>query len=480
MVYVSVSETKRKTKHTFFPKESCILANRNVKSHDQFSLLFNTLPSVNHNVNQIMTLTSPIVPSSEIFSNQMQKVKLSKNGKDSSLHQTTRKLNFNSFQNNGKSRIMIAKCSNATKLVNIIQNNFKHSDLTVEKLNSPERSITFVIIGWFDLRDVGPQSEYLKNLLLKHLLIDVPIKPLSSNAPISVLTQIETSAKLKVLSDCFDTIYLYFRNCKLTEFNISFYQQETYTQLLKFGTVYKMNFLDQFNSFECKFYNIKTCFIIKKLEKISVNNCKAHICQTLVEVQEKMSNHPNNSLLHSGFMYHYKFSQEEWKKHHWLQYRRLGSLTFDNNIKTTRNENRIHIDKIITGEDTRVTLMIKNIPDRVKHNDLKEIIDESSFGNYNFLYLRIDFKNHSNVGYAFISFKEPLQIIKFYQARHQKEWPNLKSFKVCELAYATVQGLQNLVNRFKNSKVMNQSCTYRPRVYHTEGNKKGEEMDFPF
>lgn len=56
------------------------------------------------------------------------------------------------------------------------------------------------------------------------------------------------------------------------------------------------------------------------------------------------------------------------------------------------------------GEDRRATLMIRNIPNKYLQKDLMEAIDAAGFvGQYDFFYLPIDFKNHCNVGYAFIN-----------------------------------------------------------------------------
>ena len=64
--------------------------------------------------------------------------------------------------------------------------------------------------------------------------------------------------------------------------------------------------------------------------------------------------------------------------------------------------------------------MLRNIPNKVTQAELKHYVDQSSFGKYDFMYLRIDFSNdckyvdlpsvcfvaadHSSVGYAFINF----------------------------------------------------------------------------
>lgn len=68
---------------------------------------------------------------------------------------------------------------------------------------------------------------------------------------------------------------------------------------------------------------------------------------------------------------------------------------------------------------------------------LKGIIDESSWGKYDFMYLRIDFANDCNVGYAFINFVDPLDIIDFANARGNQRWNCFKSDKVAEISYAS-------------------------------------------
>lgn len=93
--------------------------------------------------------------------------------------------------------------------------------------------------------------------------------------------------------------------------------------------------------------------------------------------------------------------------------------------------------------------------------------------------LRIDFENHCNVGYAFISFADPKNIIPFYKARHGKKWSKFTSEKVCQLAYAKVQGIESLIQKFRRSKVMESNPDYRPRVYYTDGELRGQELGFP-
>ncbi|KAI4603421.1 hypothetical protein KJ359_003231 [Pestalotiopsis sp. 9143b] len=130
----------------------------------------------------------------------------------------------------------------------------------------------------------------------------------------------------------------------------------------------------------------------------------------------------------------------------------------------TGQHNHVDVDRIREGIDVRTTIMLRNIPNKVDQAMLKNIVDESSWGKYDFMYLRIDFNNNCNVGYAFINFVDPLDIIDFVNKRGNQRWNCFKSDKVAEISYATIQGKDCLVQKFRNSSVMLEVPQYRPKV----------------
>lgn len=141
--------------------------------------------------------------------------------------------------------------------------------------------------------------------------------------------------------------------------------------------------------------------------------------------------------------------------------------------------NVVDLRRIAKGLDTRTTLMLRNIPNKVDQTMLKEYIDITNANTYDFLYLRIDFANKCNVGYAFISFIAPEYIITFAKSRSGTKWNRFNSEKICDISYANIQGKECLVEKFRNSSVMDQNPAYRPRVFYSEGDKVGQEQDFP-
>ncbi|KAH8653383.1 RNA recognition motif 2-domain-containing protein [Xylariales sp. PMI_506] len=145
--------------------------------------------------------------------------------------------------------------------------------------------------------------------------------------------------------------------------------------------------------------------------------------------------------------------------------------------------NVVDVDRIRQGIDVRTTIMLRNIPNKVDQAMLKGIVDESSWGKYDFMYLRIDFANDCNVGYAFINFVDPLDIIDFVTKRGNQRWNCFKSDKVAEISYATIQGKDCLVQKFRNSSVMLEASHYRPKLYYTINGPRpelaGNEEPFP-
>lgn len=149
--------------------------------------------------------------------------------------------------------------------------------------------------------------------------------------------------------------------------------------------------------------------------------------------------------------------------------------------RRARTDNRIDIGAILNGEDCRTTIMLRNIPNRVNIHHLKSIIDSTSAGVYDFVYLRIDFRNQCNVGYAFINFSDALSVVPFARARQGVRWTMFDSDKVAELSYASkfslihfsclllmpsaaIQDRENLIQKFRNSSVMLEHPDFRPKV----------------
>ncbi|KAF2768482.1 hypothetical protein EJ03DRAFT_261302, partial [Teratosphaeria nubilosa] len=143
----------------------------------------------------------------------------------------------------------------------------------------------------------------------------------------------------------------------------------------------------------------------------------------------------------------------------------------------------VDLDRIRRGHDMRTTLMLRNIPNRMMAPELKTIIDKTSCGKYDFSYLRIDFEKGTNVGYAFVNFSDPMHIIAFVEEYMGKQWapPNKR---VVELSYATIQGLDCLIEKFRNSAVMSECPQYRPMIWYTDENAPSPDLvgapaDFP-
>lgn len=141
---------------------------------------------------------------------------------------------------------------------------------------------------------------------------------------------------------------------------------------------------------------------------------------------------------------------------------------------------QLDLDKIVSGEDTRTTLMIKNIPNKYTSKMLLAAIDESHTGTYDFVYLPIDFKNKCNVGYAFINMVSPSHIISFYEAFNGKKWEKFNSEKVATLAYARIQGQVALITHFQNSSLMNEDKWCRPILFQSEAQGNDNQDSIPY
>ncbi|XP_038975595.1 protein terminal ear1-like [Phoenix dactylifera] len=141
--------------------------------------------------------------------------------------------------------------------------------------------------------------------------------------------------------------------------------------------------------------------------------------------------------------------------------------------------------KVETGagdsiREAKTTVMIKNLPNKFTTEKLLAILDQhcleenkkvlslkreeeasdvklgdaevvTTLSEFDFLYLPIDFRSGSNLGYAFVNFSSSIAARRLHDYLHDFEWKCFGSRKICEVTYARIQGLQDLKDHFKNS-----------------------------
>ncbi|KAI0700896.1 RNA recognition motif 2-domain-containing protein [Cytidiella melzeri] len=144
------------------------------------------------------------------------------------------------------------------------------------------------------------------------------------------------------------------------------------------------------------------------------------------------------------------------------------------------DKNQLDIEAIASGADTRTTVMIKNIPNKMSDKDLLWFINRVCPRRIDFFYLRMDFGNGCNVGYAFVNFILPEDLLHFAKTQLGVRWNMYSSEKVLQLSYANYQGKEALVEKFKNSGIMDVRPEWRPRIFHSvPGPLQGCPEPFP-
>lgn len=130
------------------------------------------------------------------------------------------------------------------------------------------------------------------------------------------------------------------------------------------------------------------------------------------------------------------------------------------------------------SEDSpKTTVFMKNVPTSYTRSAFLELLDREGFaGEYDLVYLPIDFESQSCLGYAFINCLSS-QIATRFCSRFQgfATW-DVPSDKACEMGAAAQQGFKANVDRYRNSAVMHDSVPdeCRPVIFSS-----GVRVPFP-
>lgn len=118
----------------------------------------------------------------------------------------------------------------------------------------------------------------------------------------------------------------------------------------------------------------------------------------------------------------------------------------------------------------RTTVMLRNLPNNYTRAMLLRLLDEEGFaGEYDFVYLPMDFKTHASLGYAFVNLTSTEQATLFWKKFEGFNKWVVSSQKVCSVSWSCpYQGLNAHIERYRNSPVMHEDVPdeYKPMVFH--------------
>jgi len=143
-------------------------------------------------------------------------------------------------------------------------------------------------------------------------------------------------------------------------------------------------------------------------------------------------------------------------------------------------QRNMHEDDNVTDMpiEERTTVMLRNLPNNYTREMLLGMINREGFsGMYDFVYLPIDFRTHSSLGYAFINLVEPSLVPRFWNAFDGYNKWVLPSRKQCFVSWCgPYQGFQAHVERYRRSPVMHPVVPdeFKPAIF-----KDGQRIAFP-
>jgi len=117
----------------------------------------------------------------------------------------------------------------------------------------------------------------------------------------------------------------------------------------------------------------------------------------------------------------------------------------------------------------RTTVMLRNMPNNYSRTMLLELLDAEGFaGQYDFLYLPMDFQSRASLGYAFINFTSSDSAESFWRVfEGYSNWA-IPSRKMSGVSWSGPhQGLEAHIERYRNSPVMAESTPdeYKPILF---------------
>mmetsp|Transcript_49906 Transcript_49906/g.117436 ORF Transcript_49906/g.117436 Transcript_49906/m.117436 type:complete len:445 (-) Transcript_49906:94-1428(-) len=134
-------------------------------------------------------------------------------------------------------------------------------------------------------------------------------------------------------------------------------------------------------------------------------------------------------------------------------------------------------EKIQSGEDTRTTVMVRNIPKACTREAFVELLNPCGLSDrYTFFYMPFDKRRNMHCGFAFINFRTPSDVLVLWQRMTPSFWRaylkrgHVSASTLPAVSYARLQGQEQLTKHFSLSAVMRDSDARKRPVFCQKNN----------
>lgn len=128
-------------------------------------------------------------------------------------------------------------------------------------------------------------------------------------------------------------------------------------------------------------------------------------------------------------------------------------------------------------EEGETTFELRGLPTSMTRLCFEELMDSEGFaGKYNFVYLQADVKAGGCYGQGIINLVSPSEAARFQEHFHGFQWPSAGLEPMGVHTSEALQGLEDLIERYRNSPLMHKSVPVemRPALY-----RNGAAVAFP-
>jgi len=135
--------------------------------------------------------------------------------------------------------------------------------------------------------------------------------------------------------------------------------------------------------------------------------------------------------------------------------------------------------KVRSGEDTRTTVMVRNIPKACTRERFVELLSQFGLGeSYTFFYMPFDKNRNIHCGFAFVNFRMPYDVLTLHEGLSTASLRGSNGNAAPPaVSYARLQGQEQLMKHFSLSAVMYDSDARKRPVFvgpEGEGDRQQE------